>query len=86
MSAANFLAAISIHLYLYCSIKYIKQWGSVIVKQWGSVIVNNSPTVLIAFHIFNNFARRIMFKRIQFHLKSWRISPCGNKTGTIYIK
>lgn len=70
MSAANFLAAISIHLYLYCSIKYI--------KQWGSVIVNNSPTVLIAFHIFNNFARRIMFKRIQFHLKSWRISPCGN--------
>ena len=36
MSAANFLAAISIHLYLYCSIKYI--------KQWGSVIVNNSPT------------------------------------------
>ena len=36
MSATNFLAAISIHLYLYCSIKYI--------KQWGSVIVNNSPT------------------------------------------
>ena len=42
MSAANFLAAISIHLYLYCSIKYI--------KQWGSVIVNNSPTSPLLFY------------------------------------
>ena len=27
-----------------------------------------------------------MFKRIQSHLKGWRISPCGNKTGTMSIK
>lgn len=27
-----------------------------------------------------------MFKRIQSHLKNWRISPCGNKTGTTSIK
>ncbi len=36
MSEANFLAAISIHLYLYCSIKYIRQWGSVIVNDFTS--------------------------------------------------
>lgn len=27
-----------------------------------------------------------MFKRIQSHLKNWRISPCGNKTGTMEAK
>ena len=46
MSAANFLAAISIHLYLYCSIKYI--------KQWGSVIVNNSPTSPLLFYPYSD--------------------------------
>ena len=27
-----------------------------------------------------------MFRRIQSHLKSWRISLCGNKTGTMDVQ
>ena len=61
-------------------------WVMIDLICWFSRILNNSPTILIAFHIFNNIARRIMFKRIQSHLKGWRISPCGNKAGTIGTK
>ena len=44
------------------------------------------PDNTYCFPSIQYIARRIMFKRIQSHLKSWRISPCGNKTGTIDAK
>lgn len=57
-----------------------------LIKVLIFVDIQQFPDNTYRFPSIQYIARRIMFKRIQSHLKSWRISPCGNKTEAIDVK